>query len=281
MKVNDSNKMFLIYMTRMVCRILILCSGIVMYIFRKDWFESVLTHEFFRSFTPLHVLWVILMVGMIIHLIPSMKITMSGMKARSHTYREPKEGYDRLQLLEYVQKMNTRAWMVLLIWICFNAIFGILYLSGVIGAPELLMLTLFYYTSDLICMMLFCPFQKYMMGNRCCVNCRIFDWGHMMMYTPMLFIPSFYSWSLLFTSLVVAIKWELTYSNHPERFWRGSNATIRCENCEDKLCRIKKPIVTGVDRVASAMPSPANKLARNAEELESEFEEENDRKQEG
>lgn len=270
--IKENNRMFVTYMARLVCRILILLCAVFMYIFRRGWFEDVLTHRFFSSFTPLHFLWAILMLGMIIHLLPNFRITMSGLKSRPHTYREPDEGYDRLQLLEYVQQMNTRAWWVLLIWVCFNAPFGILYLSGTIGSAELLMLTLFYYTSDLICMMLFCPFQKYMMGNRCCVNCRIFDWGHMMMYTPMLFIQSFFSWSLLFTALVVAIRWELTYSMHPERFWRGSNATIRCENCSDRLCRIKKPIITGIDKVASAMPSPANKLAKSAQELDSEFE---------
>ena len=269
---SEKNRMFTIYMTRLTCRVIMFVVAVVLYILHREWFESVLTNQFFYHFTPLHVLWAILMAGMIIHLLPKFKITMSGRKSRKYTYTEPEEGFDKLQLLEYVQQMNTRAWKVLLLWVCGNAIFGILYLAGVIGAPELLMLSLFYFTCDLVCMMLFCPFQKYIMGNRCCVNCRIFDWGHMMMYTPMLFIPSFFSWSLLFTSLIVAIRWELTYSKYPERFWRGSNATIRCENCKDKTCRIKKPLITGIDKVASSMPAPAKLIAANAEELDSEFE---------
>ncbi|MCQ2547059.1 MAG: hypothetical protein MJ161_05895 [Clostridia bacterium] len=269
---NEKNRMFVIYMARLVARILIFLAAVAMYIFHKEWFTIIVSEKFFLNFTPLHVHWIILMLGMVIHLLPKFKITMSGLKSRPYTYREPEEGYDKLQLLEYVQQMNIRAWRVLLLWVCGNAVFGILYLAGVIGAEELVMLTIFYFTCDLICMLVFCPFQKYMMGNRCCVNCRIFDWGHMMMYTPMLFIPSFFSWSLLFTSLVVAIRWELTYSRYPERFWRGSNATIRCENCKDKTCRIKKPVVWGIDKVASAMPAPANKIAASAEELDSEFE---------
>ncbi len=268
---NEKNRMFTIYMVRLTGRVVIFVVSVILYILHRDWFESVLTNQFFYQFTPLHILWAILMAGMIVHLIPKSKITMSGRKSSKQTYHEPEEGYDKLHLLEYVQQMNIRAWRVLLIWVCWNAIFGILYLTGAIGAPELLMLSLFYFTCDLVCMMLFCPFQKYLMGNRCCVNCRIFDWGHMMMYTPMLFIPSFFSWSLLFTSLIVAIRWELIYARYPERFWRGSNSTIKCENCQDKTCRIKKPLITGIDKVASAMPAPANKLATNAEELDSEF----------
>lgn len=269
---DSKHKMFTIYMTRLVARIIIFIAVLIMYFFHRDWFTIVVSERFFLNFTPLHILWAILMGGMIIHLLPKFRITMSGLKSRPYTYREPENGYDKLQLFEYVKQMNIRAWRVLLLWISFNAIFGILYLCGVIGAEELVILSVFYFTCDLICMMVFCPFQKYMMGNRCCVNCRVFDWGHMMMYTPMLFIPSFFSWSLLFTSLVVAIRWELTYSRYPERFWRGSNATIRCENCQDKTCRIKKPIITGIDKFASAMPAPANKIAANAEELDSEFE---------
>lgn len=268
---NEKNRMFLIYMARLAGRVIIFVLVCLVYLFRKDWLTDILTQKFFLQFSPLHILWAILMAGMVIHLLPKFRITMGGRKSRSYTYTEPEGGYDRLQLLEYVQKMNQRAWFVLLLWLMFNAIFGILYCLHILGPAEILMLSLLYFTCDIICMMLFCPFQKYIMGNRCCVNCRIFDWGHMMMYTPMIFIPSFFSWSLLFMALIIAVRWEIVYARHPERFWRGSNATIKCENCTDRMCRIKKPLVTGIDKVASAMPSPANKLSANADELEKDY----------
>ena len=75
-------------------------------------------------------------------------------------------------------------------------------------------------------------------------------------------------------ALIVMLRWELVFARHPERFWRGSNASIRCENCKDKMCRIKKPIVSGVDKVASAMPAPVSIISATAEELESDFEDE-------
>ena len=263
-----SSHMFAIYMARLVGRVLIFLCVFYLYLMHRDLLRSIVTQDFFHGFSPLHIVWGIMMAGMILHLLPRVRITMGEIKSRSETYRSPKEGYRREELLEYVQGMNLRAWKVLLIWLCFNAIFGLLFLARVIGVEELLMLTLFYYTSDTICMMLFCPFQKYIMGNRCCISCRIFDWGHMMMFTPMLFIPSFFSWSLLFMSLVVTIRWEIIYAAHPERFWRGSNEAIRCENCTDRFCKIKKPVVSGVDRVASSMPRPAKKIAARADELD-------------
>ena len=64
-------------------------------------------------------------------------------------------------------------------------------------------------------------------------------WGHFMMFTPMLFIRDFFSWSLFFTSLVVLIRWEIYYAKHPERFWEGSNENLKCKNCNEKLCQYK------------------------------------------
>ena len=130
----------------------------------------------------------------------------------------------------------------MLVWLLFNSVFAILYLFEVITEAEMLLLTFFYFLCDLICMLIYCPFQSIIMKNRCCVNCRIYDWGHFMMYTPMLFVPSFFGWSLFFTSCIVLIRWEIAYTSHPERFWHGSNTALRCENCTDRLCHIKHPL---------------------------------------
>ena len=69
-----------------------------------------------------------------------------------------------------------------------------------------------------------------------------------MMFTPMLFIRDFFSWSLFFTSLVVLINWEITYAKHPERFWSGSNQILKCTNCNDKTCQMKRKIAKFVSK---------------------------------
>lgn len=66
-----------------------------------------------------------------------------------------------------------------------------------------------------------------------------------MMFTPMLFIRNFFSWSLFFTSAVVLIRWELVYAKYPERFWSGSNKTLQCAHCQDKTCQIKRRVTAG------------------------------------
>ena len=152
------------------------------------------------------------------------------------------ENYSELELLKFVQDQNVKAWKVMLLWLSFNAIFGILYLFDLIDIADLLMLTVFYFLCDYICILIFCPFQTCIMKNRCCVNCRIYDWGHFMMFTPMLFIQNFFSWSLFFTSCIVLIKWEIIYAKHPERFFSGSNKRLQCASCKDRTCQIKKII---------------------------------------
>ncbi len=80
------------------------------------------------------------------------------------------------------------------------------------------------------------------MKNKCCVNCRIYNWDYAMMFTPLFFVKRSYSWSLLALSLALLIRWEITFFNHPERFSANTNAYLQCSNCSEKLCAHKKQL---------------------------------------
>lgn len=189
----------------------------------------------------IYVVWAIFMFSMIVQMFPQSKRITMGSKKGFVSHYHPVEGYDELEMHRYVQTNNLAAMKVLLVWLVFNAIFGLLYVMDIIGRKELILLTTFYYVCDLICVVLWCPFQTFFIKNKCCVNCRIFNWGYFMMFTPMLFIRHFFSWSLFFTSLVMMIRWEFTLIKHPELFWEGSNDILKCRNCKDKICRFKGP----------------------------------------
>jgi hypothetical protein len=227
------------HLAKLTFRLIVFGIMLYVYLTRYEVLEGFLTQPFYARFTPLHVVWLLFMGVMVAHLVPNNRLTMAWRKARESAF-EPVEGYDRLELLDFVQDQNIKAWNVMLIWLIFNAIWGILYLVDVLRAGDLLMLTVFYFLSDYLCILLFCPFQTAIMHNKCCINCRIYDWGHFMMFTPMLFIKNFFSWSLFFTSAVVLIHWERAYAKHPERFWEGSNRTLQCAHCKEQTCQIKK-----------------------------------------
>lgn len=229
------------YISKLIFRISLFLIVLYLYLFYRD-LLSITGIYHIGGIRPLHIIWIILMIEMIIQITPTSKITMGCLKQFRDKYSAPSEPYDKLRLYENVQQMNISAIQVLLFWLLLNSIAGIAYLYGIIGITELILLTMFYYVCDLICVIFWCPFQSLIMKNRCCVNCRIFNWGHFMMYTPMLFIRSFFSWSLFFMSILVLIRWELSYLKHPERFWDGSNTAIRCSECSDNLCEIKKAL---------------------------------------
>lgn len=229
------------YMWNFVMRIIIFLTVFGVYIWNKDLLIDLAMQPIKLGITPMHILWVIFMCTMVLHLFPNQKLTMALRKIEEPAYR-PVEHPEPLELLEFVKHQNVRAWIVMLVWLVFNGIFGVLYLLDVIGTADLLMLTVFFYLCDYICILIYCPFQHFIMKNRCCVNCRIYDWGHFMMFTPLVFIKSFYSLSLFFMAAIVLIHWELVYAKHPERFYEGSNQVLKCVNCKDRTCQIKNRI---------------------------------------
>ena len=85
-------------------------------------------------------------------------------KAKPEPYQEV-EGYSELELHRFIQDQNVKAWCVMLVWLIFNAIFGALYLFGVIGKADLFMLIVFYFLCDYICILFYCPFQHLLMKN--------------------------------------------------------------------------------------------------------------------
>ncbi len=229
------------YMCKLIIRLAIFIFIFVYYIKDSDGLALLMTKPIWKGIGSLHVVWAVFMIMMIRHIFYPKKFTMALRKTKEAEYVE-KPNYNKLELYEYVHDQNVRAWRVMLVWLCFNAIWGILYLLKILDDADLLMLTLFYFLSDYVCILFFCPYQTFFMKSKCCVSCRIYDWGHFMMFTPMLFIKNFFSWSLFFTSCVVLIHWEISYAKHPERFWSGSNQHLDCSNCKDQICQVKKKL---------------------------------------
>ena len=95
----------------------------------------------------------------------------------------------------------------------------------------------------MICILFFCPFQSWLMKNKCCVTCRIYNWDYAMMFTPLFFVKNGFTWSLLALSVALLIRWELTFYRHPERFSENTNAYLKCKNCTEKLCAHKTQLM--------------------------------------
>lgn len=153
-----------------------------------------------------------------------------------------RRNYIKTGRTEILIQDNNSVILVLLVWDVFNLSLGALHMSGILDDGIMILLCSFYSICDIICILFFCPFQSWLMKNRCCVNCRIYNWDYAMMFTPLFFVKKIYSWSLLALSVALLIRWEITFFRHPERFSENTNAYLRCSNCSEKLCAHKKQL---------------------------------------
>lgn len=193
-----------------------------------------------KLFWPLSLLWITVLVSMLAQLNPKSGLTTGCMKQYVSGY-QPVANYDRDKLKQTVRQQNIGAAKVAALWLAVNGSIGVLYMKKVVSVAELVLLCAFYYLCDLICVLFFCPFQTFLMKNRCCVNCRIFAWGSWMMAVPLAFVPHIYARSLVAASVLVLVVWEYRFHKYPQRFWFGSNCLLQCGHCKEQLCRYKFP----------------------------------------
>lgn len=178
------------------------------------------------------IIWLVFAVEMLLRFFPSRLESPGCQKQFRRNYI--KSGSTRIRIQD-----NNATMLVAVLWICFNAVFGILYMTGILDDGIMVLLCCAYSVCDMICILFFCPFQSWFLKNKCCSTCRIYNWDYAMMFTPLFFIRSLYAWSLLGLSLALMIRWEITFFRYPERFSEETNEFIRCENCTEKLCAHK------------------------------------------
>ena len=225
-----------IYFLRFIGRCVTFLLYLWLYLTDKSVFSVLERGQFFKTFSPLHLMWIIWMTDMILQLVPAKHDLALGSKKLFRQYFQPSNlKKSAAQLKRYLVTTSKLADGILLIWIALIALIGVCHRAGWFGDAELFMISVAMYVCDLICVLFWCPFRL-MLKNRCCTTCRIFNWDHMMMLTPMIYVGSFYTVSLLIVALIVWIVWEVTILIHPERFWWGSNSALTCANCTDKLC---------------------------------------------
>ena len=224
------------YFIRLVGRCAVFGFCALLYFWQPEEFDILWGMNFFEKLSPLHILWGLWVLDMVYQVVPvKQKIALGSQKLFRHRFKPIRDKINPNALRQYIVSTTKAAYKVMLLWITLGACIGLLYFSDLLARKDLFMITVAFYVCDLICVLIWCPFRL-MMKNKCCTTCRIFNWDHLMMFTPMLFIPSFYSWSLFLLSLVVWCVWEGCVLLYPERFWEYSNDALKCVNCTDKLC---------------------------------------------
>ena len=224
------------YMVRFVIRCITLVLCAVLLFVRPQTFDVLDGMNFFNRFSVLHLLWGAWVFDMVKQIVPiGHRISLGSQKLFANRFKAAREKVDAKALREYIVKTTKAAYKVFILWCLLIAAIGVLYFTGIFNEAFLLMCTVVFYVCDLICVLFWCPFRL-MMKTRCCTTCRIFNWDHFMMFSPLIFAGGFYAISLVSLSLVAFFLWELGIILHPERFWEHSNTALKCSECTDKLC---------------------------------------------
>ena len=217
---------------KLIVRSILFAAALVLYIVGRINAAGDLFGGYEKLPWLLIVIWIIYAVEMFLRFFPSEIESPGCQKQFAEKYLPTGETHPRLQSWK-------RTFSVALAWIALNAVIGILYYIGIIDVGILVLISLAYGVCDMICILFFCPFQTWFMKNRCCTDCRIYNWDFAMMFTPYIFIPGIYTWSLLGMSLLLLLRWEITLRCHPERFAENTHACISCKHCSERLCSHK------------------------------------------
>ena len=223
------SKISALHYLKLVLRSTIFAVSLVFYILGKF---DILTKNWILPM----IVWFFFIIGMSLRFFPSKFESMGCQKQFARNY-EP---------ISEESTPTNQSWkrtvLVTVVWLALNSVVGALYFTGIFDQGILILIALAYSVCDIICILFFCPFQTWFMKNRCCTTCRIYNWDFVMMFTPLVFIPHWYTYSLLGCALALLLRWEITYRIHPERFSTATNRCLDRSNCEEKLCSHKKQL---------------------------------------
>lgn len=220
---------------KLIYRCIFLITALAIYIFHRInniYYFS----ELKQKPVILFVIWSIFFIEMVLRFFPSKFESMGCQK-------QFKKNYKPINIDEEPNKQKgLKTFLVIIFWILLNLIIGLLYFLNIIDPYILIIISLFYGVCDMICILVFCPFQTWIMKNKCCNTCRIYNYDYAMMFTPLIFIVHPFTYSLVILSMILLIKWEIIYKKYPERFVENKNDNLTCKNCKEKLCHYKKQL---------------------------------------
>lgn len=224
------------YFIRFFGRIIILIISILLLIFKPDSYNILIGFNFFKTFSIFHILWIIWIIDMILQIIPiKNKLPLGSQKLFKHRFKKSDIQVSIQKVKNYIITTTKSAYKVFILWSLLTILIGILYYFNILSFRLVFLISILFYVCDLICVLIWCPFRL-ILKNKCCTTCRIFNWDHLMMFSPLIFIGGFYSISLFLFAFIAWLVWELSILIFPERFSDMTNVSLKCSECTDKLC---------------------------------------------
>lgn len=229
-----------IHYIKLVVRGLLFIAALAVYVINRLQNSPTMFGGYEDSQALLLGLTVFFSVEMVLRCFPSKYESMGCQKQFARNYVATGAAIDRKELLHSATRPVL---LVLASWIALNGLIAGAYFLGYIDWGILPLISIAYSVCDMVCILFFCPFQTWMMKNRCCQTCRIYNWDYAMMFTPLIFVNNVYAHILVGLSLVLLVRWELSFLLYPERFYEKTNCSLSCSSCKEKLCHHKKQLI--------------------------------------
>ena len=255
------SKISAIHILKLVYRGVLFLAAVAAYIASRIRHTDLISEKSPLLLVLLGVIWVVFVAEMLSRMFPSPLESMGCEKQFKSNYKPVKGAEPHLQ-------SGKITFAVAFVWIALNALFGGLYIANIFDRGILLLIALAYSVCDMICILFFCPFQTWFMKNKCCTTCRIYNWDYAMMFTPFVFIPSWYTWTLLGLALVLLVLWEVRVHTAPVRFCECCNDALACKNCKEKLCHHKRQLRAFWKKQTTALSDRKEQIEEKVEQLE-------------
>jgi hypothetical protein len=208
-------------------------------IYHPDILTFLFTYPIYTPLMVYHLLWLLAVMVLIKRMIPRFNVKMSSGKIFERKFTATGGDTDRRR--QGFQKSKKRADSGALrtgvYWVLLLLVMWMWRTAGIFPDRWLYITVLFFIFMDQFCIAIFCPF-RWLMENKCCNTCRINNWGYCMAFSPLIFINTFWTYSIVILSLATLFQWEYLYSKHPERFSEIYNANLMCNKCSTH-CRRK------------------------------------------
>jgi hypothetical protein len=217
----------------------VLALSVIFAIFVPDLLIRIFTFKivFFKVY---HVFWLLIMFHLARRMMPrfSRKVTSGKIFEKYYNKSSIVNPSIEQKLKAYRAKINSGAMQTALYWTLVVIVVGILYYFKAFRTIDIYLVVIFFIFMDKICASVWCPFQ-WLIKNKCCNSCRINSWSYLMAFAPLIYLPSFWTYSVLALSAALVIQWEYMFHKHPERFYELYNENLMCKNCTTKCRQIQ------------------------------------------
>lgn len=197
---------------------------------RKIWF-----------FNVYHVIWLIVIIILFKSLISPDKYKIASGKQFARFYK-PAKKINLKKLKKEVEKNNLRALKAGAFWLSILFSFSAIYFLLNLNVLWVYGFALFALLLDTLYVAIWCPYRDWIIKNKCCNTCRIYNWGLWMSFGILATIPNFWNLSIVALSIVIFLQWEYLHYKHPERFYEITNLNLKCVHCKHQagFCKENK-----------------------------------------